>query len=117
MPAKKKSRVSSRGNAQLSKSRGAATKSSHAASSHEELIRADLTRRAAARSKDGLWVANKTSLTRPDDDGLTSWSLGSKTPRDARLLELADVALGLRSPESFRKRKSLVLGGHHAKQP
>lgn len=111
MPAKKKSRVSSRGNAPFSKRNGAATKSSHTKMTHVVRLR-----RGAARSKDDLWVASKTSLTRPEDEGVTSWNLDSRTPRDARLLELADIALGLRKPESFRKRKSLFLNTHNAKR-
>lgn len=117
MPAKKKSRVSSRDNAQFSKRGGAAVKQSRATRSHPEMPHAGRTRRAPALSKDDLWVATKTSLTRPTDDGVASWNLDSRTPRDARLLELADIALGLRKPESFRKRKSLFLSGHSAKRP
>jgi hypothetical protein len=74
-------------------------------------------RRAQARSKNELWVAPKTSLTRQDDDGAASWSLHPRTPHDARLLELADIALGLRKPESFRKRKSLFLSAQNTKRP
>ena len=87
------------------------------ASSHPEMTHAGRVRGVTSRSTDDLWVATKTSLTRPDDDGVTSWNLDSRTPRDARLLELADIALGLRKPESFRKRKSLFLSGHNAKRP
>src|SRR5512146_2740447 len=110
MPAKKKSRVSSRGDAPFSKRNGAATKSSHTELTHAVRLR------GGARSKDALWVASKTSLTRPEDEGVTSWNLDSRTARDARLLELADIALGLRKPESFRKRKSLFLNTHNAKR-
>ena len=56
-----------------------------------------------------LWVAPKTSLTRERDD--VGWSMHSVAPNDARLLELADIALGLRKPHPFRKRRSLFLAG------
>jgi hypothetical protein len=38
-----------------------------------------------------------------------SWSLHSRPLSEARLLELADIALGLRKPEPFRRSKSLFL--------
>jgi hypothetical protein len=70
--------------------------------------------RSSSRSENDLWVAPKTSLTRPDDL-VASWSLYPQPPRDARLLELADIALGLRKPNSFSKRKSLFLAAQNAK--
>lgn len=60
-----------------------------------------------------LWVAPKTSLTRERDD--VGWSVHPVTPSDARLLELADIALGLRKPQPFRKRRSLFLAGIKAR--
>lgn len=116
MPAKKKSRAASRGGQQPSESSSTRSrKRSHAAGSHPATTRAGGPRRATSRSKNDLWIAPKSSLTR-QDDGLTSWSAHSRTPRDARLLELADIALGLRKSEPFRKRKSLFLSAHNGKR-
>jgi hypothetical protein len=116
MPAKKKSRTASRGSQQPSESRSTRRrKRSHAASSHPAATPAGGLRSAPSRSKNDLWIAPKTSLTRHDDE-VASWSIHSRTPRDARLLELADVALGVRKPEPFRKRKSLFLSAHNGKR-
>ena len=53
-----------------------------------------------------LWVAAK-----PSSDGVTTkkWSEPPASPAGSRLLELADIALGLKKPEKFRKRRSEVL--------
>ena len=116
MPAKKKSRAASRGSQQPSDSRGTrGVKRSRAAGSDSAATRNGGPRSAPSRSKNDLWIAPKTSLTRHDDE-VASWSLHSRAPRDARLLELADVALGLRKPEPFRKRKSLFLSAHNGKR-
>ena len=54
-----------------------------------------------------LWVAPRTTLSAPPDDA--SWSIHPNRPTDARLLELADIALGVRKPHAFRRRRSLFL--------
>lgn len=110
MPARKKSRLAARGNPQPTQGRGTArSKRSHTAEtrngrpSRTSLLQSD------------LWVAPRTSLTR-QEDGVAAWNLHSRTSRDARLLELADIALGLRKPEPFRKRKSLFLSAQNGKR-
>jgi hypothetical protein len=54
-----------------------------------------------------LWVTPKPS----SPDGITTrkWSEPPTPPPSSRLLELADIALGLKKPEKFRKRRSEVL--------
>jgi len=54
-----------------------------------------------------LWIAETTSLSRQKD--ALPWSTHPASPSDARLLELADIALGLRKPQPFRRRRSLFL--------
>ena len=116
MPAKKKSRAASRGSQQPTENRGTRrTTRSRAAGNHPAAAHAGGLRSAPSRGKNDLWIAPRTSLSRNDDE-IASWSLHSRTPRDARLLELADVALGLRKSEPFRKRKSLFLSGHNGKR-
>jgi hypothetical protein len=116
MPVKKKSRVLSRGSSQASTSgKVARPKGSHAASRHAHATQAAVVRRASSRNKNELWLAPKTSLSRPDDP-VASWSLYPQPPRDARLLELADIALGLRKPNTFNKRKSLFFAEQNAKR-
>jgi hypothetical protein len=107
MPAKKKSRVLSRGNPQPSSSVEASTRKTSHAADHVQATRA-LVRRSPSRSKNDLWIAPRTSFTRQDNE-VMSWSLHSRPLSEARLLELADIALGLRKPQPFRKSKSLFL--------
>lgn len=59
-----------------------------------------------------LWIAEKTSLSRQKD--AVPWSTHFPGTSDARLLELADIALGVRKPQPFRRRRSLFLAnqGH-----
>lgn len=71
-----------------------------------ETLLADTPAAGKAPSQD-LWVAPRTSLTPQRDD--QQWSMHPAAASDARLLELADIALGLRKPQPFRKRKSLFL--------
>jgi len=54
-----------------------------------------------------LWVASKPTSA----DGITTrkWSEPPASAAGSRLLELADIALGLKKPEKFRKRRSEVL--------
>lgn len=54
-----------------------------------------------------LWIAEKTSLSRQKD--MVPWSTHLPATSDARLLELADIALGVRKPQPFRRRRSLFL--------
>ena len=58
------------------------------------------------RSAD-LWVAPKPSS--PDEITTRKWSEPPAASTGSRLLELADIALGLKKPEKFRKRRSEVL--------
>ncbi len=62
--------------------------------------------------KSDLWIAPKFSLKR-NDAGDSGWADRDGT-RSSRLLELADIALGLRKPQAFRKRRSDLL--HAGKQ-
>jgi hypothetical protein len=64
-------------------------------------------RSRASTSHTDLWVAGKTSLSAQPDD--LSWTVHPRPAGDARLLELADVALGFRKAQAFRKRRSLFL--------
>jgi hypothetical protein len=54
-----------------------------------------------------LWIALKP----PSPNGITArkWNDPPSSPAGSRLLELADIALGLKKPENFRKRRSGVL--------
>lgn len=54
-----------------------------------------------------LWVTAKPSS--PDGIPTKKWSEPPAAPTGSRLLELADIALGLKKPEKFRKRRSEVL--------
>jgi len=59
-----------------------------------------------------LWIAPRTSLSRPEAEA--PWSSDPLKSNDARLLELADIALGLRKPQPFRRRRSAVLHSQSA---
>jgi hypothetical protein len=54
-----------------------------------------------------LWVTSKPSS--PDGVTTRKWSEPPASAAGSRLLELADIALGLKKPEKFRKRRSEVL--------
>lgn len=108
MPVKKKSRFSSRRNAQKGKNRAIMSQSS---SRHSSAV-APESRAGTNASREDLWVAEKTSLSRQQD--LVAWSPRMVAPSDARLLELADIALGLRKPEPFRRRKSAFLSANRS---
>jgi hypothetical protein len=58
-----------------------------------------------ADSESDLWVAAKHSLKGPLGDRAWDTRVGG-APSHNRFLELADIALGLKKPESFRKRKT-----------
>jgi len=62
--------------------------------------------------KSELWIAPKTSLKRDGDE--TSW-VDRPSAQSSRLLELADIALGFRKPQPFRKRRSEYLASHAGK--
>lgn len=100
MPVNKKSRYTARRNPQKRKSRATAGQSSsrHSSAAVPE------SQAGTEANREDLWVAEKTSLSRQQD--LMAWSPRMVVPTDARLLELADIALGLRKPEPFRRRKS-----------
>lgn len=109
MPANKKSRVTSR-NSRTAKNRAATKQNSSrrlAAAIPESRPRLG---RSRFVDKEDLWIAEKSSLSRQQD--VVAWSPHAMTPSDARLLELADIALGLRKPESFRRKKLAFLSGH-----
>jgi hypothetical protein len=52
-----------------------------------------------------LWIAPKSNLK--GDRGDRAWNDRRATPTGSRLLELADIALGLKKPEPPKKRISL----------
>jgi hypothetical protein len=51
-----------------------------------------------------LWIAPKSNLK--GDNGDRAWNDRGLPPTGTRLLELADIALGLKKPEPFRKRRA-----------
>jgi hypothetical protein len=56
-------------------------------------------------SADGLWVAPRYSLKGPA--GERAWeNRPGGPPNSSRLLELADIALGLKKPTPKKKKKS-----------
>ena len=58
------------------------------------------------KSKD-MWIAPKPS---PVNGAATrKWSEPPASPAGSRLLELADIALGTKKPENYRKRRSGIL--------
>jgi hypothetical protein len=58
---------------------------------------------------DDLWIAPKSNLK--GDNGDRAWNDRMSTPTGSRLLELADIALGLKKPEPPKKRRSATAGG------
>lgn len=57
---------------------------------------------------DDLWIAPKSNLK--GDNGDRAWNDRTATPTGSRLLELADIALGLKKPEPLKKRRSAAAG-------
>jgi len=51
-----------------------------------------------------LWIAPRSNLK--GENGDRAWNDRSVTPTGSRLLELADIALGLKKPEPARKRRA-----------
>lgn len=64
---------------------------------------------AANLAADDLWIAPKSNLK--GENGDRAWNDRSATPTGSRLLELADIALGLKKPEPFKKRRSASANG------
>jgi hypothetical protein len=58
---------------------------------------------------DDLWIAPKSNLK--GENGDRAWNDRGATPTGSRLLELADIALGLKKPEPLKKRRSASAGG------
>ena len=59
---------------------------------------------AAEVSAEDLWIAPKSNLK--GDNGDRAWNDRTGAPTGSRLLELADIALGFKKPEPFKKRRS-----------
>jgi len=55
-------------------------------------------------SAEDLWIAPKSNLK--GENGDRAWNDRGATPTGSRLLELADIALGLKKPEPARKRRA-----------
>jgi len=53
---------------------------------------------------DDLWIASKSNLK--GDNGDRAWNDRMSTPTGSRLLELADIAMGLKKPEPPKKRRT-----------
>jgi len=62
----------------------------------------------ASVTADDLWVAPKSNLK--GDNGDRAWNDRLATPTGSRLLELADIALGLKKPEPVKKRRAAAAG-------
>lgn len=54
-----------------------------------------------------MWIAPKASAV--NGAATRKWSEPPASPAGSRLLELADIALGTRKPENYRKRRSGIL--------
>ena len=55
-----------------------------------------------------LWIAPKSNLK--GDNGDRAWNDRMATPTGSRLLELADIALGFKKPETPKKRRAAATG-------
>lgn len=55
-----------------------------------------------------LWIAPKSNLK--GDSGDRAWNDRGAIPTGSRLLELADIALGLKKPEPPKKRRAAANG-------
>lgn len=111
MPAKKTSRVKSRANSRTSVNR---TSGKQSAKRRKRQNQSSASRPPRVRSVplDELWIAPRTSLSRPEVEA--PWRSDPLKSNDARLLELADIALGLRKPQAFRRRRSAFLHSQSA---
>jgi len=54
-----------------------------------------------------MWIAPKPSAV--NGAATRKWSEPPASPAGSRLLELADIALGTKKPENYRKRRSGML--------
>ncbi len=79
---------------------------------HSKTSRSKKNSRPSAKSD--LWIAPKFSLKRDGAGDDSSWA-GRNSAQSSRLLELADIALGLRKPQPFRRRRSDFLATHAGK--
>lgn len=62
-------------------------------------------RKTEKKSGEGLWVAVRYSLKGPT--GERGWDNHvAGIPSNSRYLELADIAMGVKKPEPFKKRKT-----------
>ena len=57
-----------------------------------------------------LWIAPKSNLK--GDSGDRAWNDRRAIPTGSRLLELADIALGLKKPDPPKKRRSAAATGN-----
>lgn len=64
---------------------------------------------SADSTVEDLWIAPKSNLK--GDNGDRAWNDRLATPTGSRLLELADIALGLKKPELPKKRRAAAAGG------
>ncbi|HEY6249959.1 MAG TPA: hypothetical protein VI685_08355 [Candidatus Angelobacter sp.] len=64
---------------------------------------------ALNRSAEDLWIAPKSNLK--GENGDRAWNDRNGAPTGSRLLELADIALGLKKPEPPKKRRAASAGG------
>lgn len=112
MPVKKKSRVTSRRNSRKPNNHAGTSQNSSRRLSAPSESQPGSHRPSSSLDRGNLWIAEKTSLTRQQD--AVAWGSHAITGNDARLLELADIALGLRKPESFRRRKSSFLDANRS---
>lgn len=68
---------------------------------------------AANLAVDDLWIAPKSNLK--GENGDRAWNDRNNAPTGSRLLELADIALGLKKPEPLKKRRSASASGNGQK--
>jgi len=64
-------------------------------------------------SAEDLWIAPKSNLK--GENGDRAWNDRGVTPTGSRLLELADIALGLKKPEPARKRRAAAASSNGQK--
>lgn len=63
---------------------------------------------SSAATAEDLWIAPKSNLKGDNSD--RAWNDRLATPTGSRLLELADIALGLKKPEPPKKRRAAAAG-------
>jgi len=68
-------------------------------------------KRSSVLKKPDLWIAPKSNLK--GELGERAWNDRAFVPTGSRLLELADIALGHKKPEPFRKRRLLAAAAGH----